>query len=336
MKVCPRNIGCEELMPVISFSDCGDSSVLGPRTDKTICSVPMSDLYTAQGIEEFRKWMTAPEGAVRLEGVNLHDITDLWPFDYNGRFADDYRNAVSAAAISGDRNQYSTSCRDGSESAEKVRSHDRFELPVFRQSSVIRSVYKIYAVFSNSKKNELPPFNVFGLQVLQRGGNSPNSLSLSFLSLDNASSTPCDQLANSCSLTISSRNSKRSYEIVTLRDFLLRFISPIQNQTLHKFLNICQVLLCSTKQCFVGLAKYETNQPISASYGQLVGISHYKTGTESGSGMKHIRNRICGVLSRPVGKICSRTQIFGNTSTRNIAAAHAQHFGIESVRGYRR
>ncbi len=112
------------------------------------------------------------------------------------------------------------------------------------------------------KNNGVSPFDVLGLRLLQRGGAPP---SFSFFSLANASSIPCDQLANSCSFTPLSRNSKRSSEIVTLSDFLLRFVTTIQNQDLHDVLNIAKFNLCTAKKKFAGALKNVKSSSISAS-----------------------------------------------------------------------
>lgn len=85
-----------------------------------------------------------------------------------------------------------------------------------------------------------------GVQLLRSGvPKIPHCLSFSFFNLANASSTPCDQLANSCSWTPLSRNSKRSCEIVMFRDFLLRFVTTMQNKILHELLNNTQINLCT-------------------------------------------------------------------------------------------
>lgn len=128
----------------------------------------------------------------------------------------------------------------------------------------------------------------------------PRGLSpfISFLSLANASSMPCDQLANSCSWTPFSKNSKRSCEIVTFRDFLLRFVTTIQNQTLHKFLNNTQINIGTAKEYFAeGLAN-DKNNSISESSERP---GHYQGG---GQGMpreqRGHRPRVClGPLPPP-------------------------------------
>ena len=112
---------------------------------------------------------------------------------------------------------------------------------------------------SGARTHGQSPFN-FGLVLLNQGDCPPISRSLSFFNLANASSTPCDQLANSCSFTISSKKSNNSIEIVTFNDFLLRFISPMYNTTLHKILNIVQVVLCTARHCFAGVPRNEVKR----------------------------------------------------------------------------
>ena len=95
------------------------------------------------------------------------------------------------------------------------------------------------------RKYGLPPLSSqFGTHL---GGSPPISRSFSFFRRARASSTPWDQLANSCSWTMWSRNSNRSSEIVTFRDFLLRFVTTIYNTVTHTSLNINTILLCSAK-----------------------------------------------------------------------------------------
>lgn len=110
-------------------------------------------------------------------------------------------------------------------------------------------------------KNEAGEVQLFRIGVPK----NPRCLSsLSFFNLANASSMPCDQLANSCSFTPLSKNSKRSSEIVMLRDFLLRFVTTIHCKEIHKFLNNAQTNLCSAKNIFAGTPNDKINS-LSAS-----------------------------------------------------------------------
>lgn len=96
-------------------------------------------LNTAQYIEGIRRRVTAPEGAGSLKWTKLHDVTELRIIDNDDHVFSDYHDADPTAVVFRDENNYAlTSHRDGSESAEKIRSHDRFGLPVFRQFSVMR------------------------------------------------------------------------------------------------------------------------------------------------------------------------------------------------------
>ena len=123
-------------------------------------------------------------------------------------------------------------------------------------------IKRMVALRSDNKINEATEVQLFRSSTPK----IPQGLSsFSFLNLANASSTPCDQLANSCSFTPSSRNSNRSCEIVMFNDFLLRFVTTIHYKELHKFLNKTQHNLCSAKKIFAGVLQNGKTQTISAS-----------------------------------------------------------------------
>jgi hypothetical protein len=223
--------------------------------------------------------ITAPEGAGHLKGVNLHAAAGLWPFDYDGQFSDDDRDAVSAA-ISGDRNQDFTSCRGGTESAGNVRGHDRFGLPTFRHFSARTIKDKMYCRDtggelplheellspygrggSPSDKNERPWFKVLDRSILKYQGLSPLSSACLYRRIHN--STPCAMLAKSLASTFFSRYAISSGGSVIVKDC---FFLAMHERFLHEIINTRITNSLFARIILAGLNKNESNTPTSVSY----------------------------------------------------------------------
>ena len=99
------------------------------RTDP--CGPAESVINTVRAYGMSEEGMTAPEGAGFLEGITLrHPLRDVdGDRDLVGL---DHHTEPTVPAFDGDQNDSLTSCRDGSESAGKVRCHNRFGLPAYR------------------------------------------------------------------------------------------------------------------------------------------------------------------------------------------------------------
>ena len=93
------------------------------RTDP--CGPAESGINTVRAYRMSEEGMTAPEGAGFLEGITLrHPLRDV--YDDHTVVGDDRHAETVVAAFGDDHEDPLTSCRDGSESAGKVRCHDRF------------------------------------------------------------------------------------------------------------------------------------------------------------------------------------------------------------------
>ena len=220
-------------------------------------------LYRSDVLLRNRRRITAPCGTGQLRTVNLHDLTGSRPFEYDGHEPNDDRDAATTAAISGDRNHLSTSCRDGSGSADAVESHGRSELPALSAISPEHSSGIITA--GSGENNERPPINVLGLNLLQRGGRSPCS---AFITLYRQYSTPCDMVAKVLSATFEESQSKTSLSTVTPRRSLFIGLRDIESDiVLSKSINIHRIVLSSIAFNAIGDSKHEQNkkQPISGS-----------------------------------------------------------------------
>ena len=200
--------------------------------------------------------------------------------------------------------------------------------------SLVRSVYKTYAVKRNGKKNELPPFNVFGLVHLQRGGNSPVSTYCIYQWIH--ASTACDLLANLLEEICLSIHTIDSASTVTLRCGLLSTL--IYTKIVSKVINSHKIqytiILLS---CRIGVLN-DRNQPTSESYKEqpgrteLVGISRDQRGNEFGNLRQHTCRRICGDLCSAFDHISELREQHEGTGPRNLAGPCGFHDGSESVR----
>lgn len=249
-------------------------------TEKTRSTALVSGAYatninTREHDSNNEEKMTAPEGAGPLRRVRPDH--SLWNVDDDhGLVGHDRQPYAVHPTADVDHKDHLTSHRDGSGLAERLVVHGEPGLPVYRHPSPCGSCEINISGFRITMTYRIPCGNVkknngaSEVQILRIGlpkiPHGLSSFSISFLSLAKASSIPCDQLANSCSCTPLSRNSKRSCEIVMFRDFLLRFVTTIRNKILHKQLNKTQINLCTAKITFAGRPKHDKNNSYSDSY----------------------------------------------------------------------
>ena len=277
-----------------------------PTSEKTRSTALVSGAYANINTREHDsnngEKMTAPEGAGPLRRVRPdHSLRNV--DDDHGLVGHDRQPYAVHPTADVDHKDHLTSHRDGSGLAERLVVHGEPGLPVYRHPSPCVSCEINISGFRITMTYRIPCGNVkknngaSEVQILRIGlpkiPHGLSSFSISFLSLAKASSIPCDQLANSCSCTPLSRNSKRSCEIVMFRDFLLRFVTTIRNKILHKQLNKTQINLCTAKITFAGRPKHDKHNTNSASYGRSdEDVLCHRTGRDG----RNIREGLRGVL----------------------------------------
>lgn len=188
-----------------------------------------------------------------------------------------------------------TKCHDMSRRDHTGR---RVEDPIGRRGVVAlpSAVLAFSAIINNRipigdvrEQNELPSFNVLGLQLLQRGGNSP--LSNPFFAHWMHASTPWDLLAKTRFSIIRSIQSINSWSTVTpsLGLFCVIELYSIQSENI----NSRSILLHSVELNSTGVAKHDKINSISASYGRSdEDVLHHGTGRDG----RNIREGLRGVL----------------------------------------
>ena len=192
----------------------------------------------------------------------------------------------------------------------------RIQVPIEKSVKTISylKVNKASNLCGGKQKNELSSFDVFGLQVLQRDGNSPSlidkfiraisitkysrkhevpgvqflrrstpknlqglsPLSSASLNLNTQSSTPCDKLANSLVSTFDSRYSINSGGKAIVNDFL-RIVLDINAKSLRLIINTRMQIALLSCNLHDGVLQYDKNNSISESYGSV----HSSAGKDS-------------------------------------------------------
>ena len=189
--------------------------------------------------------ITAPCGTGSLRRIrpqrslrNVDDDRDLVGHDR-------HTDAV-APATDADHEDPITSCRDGSESAGKVRRHDRFGLPAYRHSRITWDSGIKLSSDADYTNNEALRVQNSGFVSPRPQGLSPLSSACLYLRIQ--SSTPWETLAKSLDSTLDSRYSISSCGRVTV----MYGLRAIYDGALRSLINSGQVVSYSVRQSLMG------------------------------------------------------------------------------------
>ena len=203
--------------------------------------------------------ITAPCGTGSLRRIrpqrslrNVDDDRDLVGHDR-------HTDAV-APATDADHEDPITSCRDGSESAGKVRRHDRFGLPAYRHSRITWDTGIKLSSDADYTNNEAPEVEFLEFVAPDPQGLSP--LSSACLYLRTQTSMACDMFMKSLFSIFDCRYSRISGGRVTVTYGL--FLA-MQGENLHEPINTCNIGVSYARLNLAGATQYGRESTISES-----------------------------------------------------------------------
>lgn len=202
--------------------------------------------------------ITAPCGTGSLRRIrpqrslrNVDDDCDLIGHD---------RHTKAVAAIDADHEDPITSCRDGSESAESVRGHDRFGLPAYRRSRITWDSGIKLSSDADYTSNEAPEVEFLEFVAPDPQGLSP--LSSACLYLRTQTSMACDMFMKSLFSIFDCRYSRISGGRVTVTYGL--FLA-MQGEILHEPINTCNIGVSYARLNLAGATQHGRESAISES-----------------------------------------------------------------------